>query len=423
MNEIGPNSLPDKQILIPSEWWSCLEELALPCWLRVPAWARRPVRLCRLLLQAALTRVPVAWYRGKSHPSGRTARLLVAGAEPWVKYLPWRLLATAPQRQTIGTVPMWSLPGLLRSLRTSADLTIVRVDYLSARLFFDATYLPVPEWTETWLTLPENPYSLVRASGNVREDLRRIRRYRLEPEVSHKGADFDLFYFSMYLPYVHSRYGELAALHKPVYLRHLFNRGGIIFVQENGQRVAGQLFARHKQILHLIALGGNMGQAQFVRNGALAACYIFGINHAYALGCTHVDFGCNRSVLEDGVLRFKAKWGIRVNEKRPSEFMLMVHWNRLDGLAGELLSHTSLMFRESGGLSAIHNLRQDHPATQADATAARHTLWIDGLRHLCLVSPAGWSPGIQSPPQTRLLNSGVRPESLQTGESRRLRCF
>jgi hypothetical protein len=70
-------------------------------------------------------------------------------------------------------------------------------------------------------------------------------------------------------------------------------------------------------------------------------------------------------VLEDGVLRYKAKWGAKVNVEQPSESLLMVHWNRLDGMAGELLSHTSLMFRESGGLSAIHALRQDNPATQA----------------------------------------------------------
>ena len=423
MNDVDSDSTPDKQLLMPSEWWSPLEDLAVPFWLRVPVRARRPVRLCRLLLQSALTHVPVAWYRGKSHPSGRTARLLVAGAEPWVKYLPGRSFASAPQIEPVGSVPMWSLPALLRRLRTSADLTIARVDCLSAGLFFDATYLSVPEWTGTWLTLPKNPSTLLRASGSVREDLRRMRRHRLEMEVSHEEADFDLFYSTMYLPYVRSRYGELAGLGRPVKMRHFFRRGGIIFVRENGQRVAGQFFVQHKRMFYLIVVGVNKGQAQFVRNGALAACYIFGINHAYALGCTHVDFGGNRSVLEDGVLRFKAKWGVRINEKRPSEFMLMVHWNRLDGLAGEFLSHTSLMFSESSGLSAIHSFGQDHPATQADVMAACRTLWIDGLRYLYLVSPKGWSPGIQPPPQTILLDSRVRPESLQTGEWKRSRCF
>ncbi len=44
--------------------------------------------------------------------------------------------------------------------------------------------------------LPENISGLLRASRNVREDLRRIRRHRFEMEVSHREADLDLFYQS-----------------------------------------------------------------------------------------------------------------------------------------------------------------------------------------------------------------------------------
>ena len=318
---------------------------------------------------------------------------------------------------------MFALPKLLRRLRTLADLTIVRADCFSARLFLYATYLPVPEWIGTLLTLPENISSLLRASGYVREDLRRIRRHRFEMEVSHKEADFDLFYHSMYLPYIRSRYGEFAGLRKPVYMRQFFQRGGIIFAVQNDRRVAGQLFIRHERMYYMVALGVHKGEAQSVRSGALTACYFFGITHAYRLGCTHVEFGGSRSVLEDGVLRYKAKWGAKLNVERPSESLLMVHWNRLEGAAGELLSHTSLMFRESGGLSAVHALRQDNPATQADADAARRALWIDGLRNLYLLSPAGWSAGIQPPPQTIMLDSRVTPEILQTGDRKRLQCL
>ena len=423
MKNIGPNFLSDDQVRSVSKPWSDWEDLSESLWLRVPAPARWPIRLTRLLVQACLTRVPVVWYRGPSHPSGRIAKVLVAGAEPWVKYLPARFFATAPQREPAGTVPVWALPGVLYRLRTSADVTIARVDCLSARLFFDATYLSVPEWAATWLTLPDDPYALVRGNGNVREDLRRIRRYRLEPELSHRETDFDLFYSKMYRPYVRSRYGELAALYRPVYLRHFFHRGGIVFVQKKGQRVAGQLFARDKQEFTLVAIGADTREAWSVRNGALAACYFFGIMHAHALGCTRLSFGGSRPVLQDGVLRFKGKWRAGIKGKQSSESLFMVHWNRLDGVAGEFLSHTSLMFRDSGGLSAIHSLRQDHPATQADAMAARHLLWIDGLRHLYLVSPAGWSRDLRPPPQTTLLDSGIRPESLQAGKVKGRRCL
>lgn len=154
------------------------------------------MRLLRLSAQAVLKGIPVAWYRGQSHTSGRTGRLLVVGEEPWVKYIPYRLFPSAPQIEPVGSVHMFALPKLLRRLRTMADLTIVRADCFSACLFLDATYLPAPEWIGTLLMLPENISGLLRASRNVREDLRRIRRHRFEMEVSHREADLDLFYQS-----------------------------------------------------------------------------------------------------------------------------------------------------------------------------------------------------------------------------------
>ena len=62
--------------------------------------------------------------------------MLVAGAEHWARYLPARFFAGSPHRDLIGHAPIWSLPRWLRRLRGTADITVVRVDRLSARLTF-----------------------------------------------------------------------------------------------------------------------------------------------------------------------------------------------------------------------------------------------------------------------------------------------
>lgn len=38
----------------------------------------------------------------------------------------------------------------------------------------------------------------------------------------------------------------------------------------------------------------------------------FTIEHAYELGCQVIDFGPSRPLLDDGVFRYKRKWGTRV---------------------------------------------------------------------------------------------------------------
>jgi hypothetical protein len=91
MDDSNSDSYFDGQLAMPSKWWSNFEDLTTPFWLGLPARVRRPVRLLRLSAQAVLKGIPVAWYRGQSHTSGRTGRLLVVGEEPWVKYIPYRL--------------------------------------------------------------------------------------------------------------------------------------------------------------------------------------------------------------------------------------------------------------------------------------------------------------------------------------------
>ena len=47
---------------------------------------------------------------------------------------------------------------------------------------------------------------------NVVSVVSRIGRRRLRPVVSHDERDFDLFYHTMYLPYIRARFGELVTV-------------------------------------------------------------------------------------------------------------------------------------------------------------------------------------------------------------------
>jgi hypothetical protein len=67
-----------------------------------------------------------------------------------------------------GRYPIWALPGRLKRLRHSVDLTIVRVSPLNAHLFPETDYLHTPEWIASWLPLPEDPKIALRFSKNLR---------------------------------------------------------------------------------------------------------------------------------------------------------------------------------------------------------------------------------------------------------------
>ena len=349
-------------------------------------------------------RIPVAILRGATCLDGHPGTMIVAGAEPWVDYLPHRFFKDPPQREVIGKVPLWTLPHILKSLWTSADLTVARLDRLSARLLFNADYLAIPEWVGSWLTVPDDLARRVRATGSIREDMRKIRREGFTAEVSHAEADFEMFYRTMYVPFIRNRHGAQAIIRNAHQLRRWFRRGGLVWVRHGGQRIAGGLVERRDNVILLRALGTADGESEPVKAGALAALYYYEIEYAHTRGCTRVDFGGSRPSLNDGVLRFKRKWGVRLVEKHDVRYDFLLHWNRLDETATTFLSQTPVIFRHQGGLSTVAAINKQAPATEADVWMAYRSMWMPGLHRLYLIATSGWQPGINSPAQAVLIN-------------------
>ena len=110
-----------------------------------------------------LRRIPVVLLRGATNQSGRQGTLLVAGHDPWVVNLPSRFFVEGSPNTNWSE--MWCHGNcllLLDRLRASADLTIARVDRLSAQKFPGKDYLAVPEWVGMRLAVPEDLDSFVR---------------------------------------------------------------------------------------------------------------------------------------------------------------------------------------------------------------------------------------------------------------------
>ncbi len=349
--------------------------------------------------------MPIAVLRGPTRVDGNTGTVIVAGSLHEVDYIIRNFFEDQPKRESIGDVPLWTLARTLRRLRISADLTIARLDQLSARLFFGADYLVVPEWIGSRLVVPEDPLKLAHESHSLEEDLRIVCKNRLTYEVTHAEKDFMVFYHTMYVPFVIKRHGQQAVVHDIYRIRRIFNRGGLLLVKQNGQPIAGVIFQKKNQILHLWILGTVNGEWAPVKAGAFAALYFFSIKLAKKLKCKLIDFGGSRPSLNDGLLRYKKKWGIHLTRKYDNYYEYLVYWNHLDKSVISILSNTPLIFRNHEGLSAIYVIKHDKPVTLSEAREIHRSMWIPGLHRLYIVSTSGWQPGISTPPLTHLLDA------------------
>ncbi len=333
-----------------------------------------------LFSRFGLRKVPVTLWHGPTSKTGQVGRLLVAGDDPWVQYLPQRFFAGESRHELLGRVTVRSLPRFLARFQKSTDLTIARVDRMSGHTIFRGDYLAVPEWVGTRLTVPDNLDVLVRSSSNIQRDMRRVRRHKYEPVVSSGDEDFDLFYHTFYLPLSKARYGELLVVRPAHDFRHRVRRGGILWVRRDKQRVAALLFEEKEGTLDVLAVGSLDGDPRLMKEGAIAALYYFIIELARMRGCQTVDFRGSRSTLTDGVLRYKSKWGATLYDKTDSYHDLFVRWDQVNEVVKEFVSHTPLIFRDKGGFSALIGNQLPN----------EHELWVDGLRRWYRLTEVGY---------------------------------
>lgn len=299
-------------------------------------------------------RIPVVLLEGRTRERRRPATMLLAGHEPWISYLPERFFGETPTRRAIGVFPVWQLPGVIEAHGTGADLVTIRIDPVSGRRWLsDPAFLAVPEWIGTRIRVPADIEPLLRSGGSIKRDMSLIRQGGFESSCDDHGEALDYFYHRVYRPYTQCRYGEETYLRSLSDLRQRLRRGGLLWVEQDGRRVAGAFFERDGEVLSVLALGVIDGEFGLVQRGAVAALYYFALQLAQRVDCSTIDLRGCRPSLADGVLAYKKKWGAEVCEKPESYYDLMVRWNRPSAVVREFLAHTPLVFREAGGFSAI----------------------------------------------------------------------
>jgi hypothetical protein len=372
------------------------------------------MRLGRAL---AAFRIPVAILRGPARPARPPITLVTAGAEPWVRFLTSRYFSSPPQREEVGPVAPWRLPPLLERMGASADLVVALLDRAWSRSFFGPGFLVVPATLGSSGKVPDDPERALQANPELASDMRRLRRNAFVGEISHSEADLDAFYDSMYVPFMQSRHGEFAFIQPRSGLRRAFRRGGgIVWIRRGTERIAGGLFQQRRDVLRLSASAIAGGDAASIRAGASAALYFHRIRLAHARGCTRVDFGGSPPILGDGLLRYKRKWGARLNARPESRSDYLLSWTRPNEHVLDFLAHTPLIFRHRRQLAAVTAL---DPASADGGRQASQTLrasWMPGLQRVVVMVPRDLAGARASLPEslpTRLGDEGCEVVSCE----------
>jgi hypothetical protein len=367
------------------------ERLAGKAYEHLPTAAEVALKKCfPYVLPFANLAVPISILRGPVGSNGTSGAVLVAGAGEGINYLVSRFFGDEYKEEILGKVPLWNLSHTLKSLRSSTDLAIARVDRLSSGLLFDKYYLAAPEWVGSMLEVPENLEELSRGNPSLKFDLKTVRLNGFTTDISEKKEDCDQFHSTMYVPLIRKRHGEEAFVSSIQRVRRVFSQGGLIWARQNGYAVAGGVFQIRGKTLVFEILGTLGGEWNIVEEGGVAALYLCILNHARKVGCKFIDFGGSRPSLTDGVLRYKHKWRVNLVEKKDAWYDFLVYWSEFNEKVAHFLSQTPLIFRDQGGLSGIKVLDEREKVTARYTEKIRRSLWMPGLKSLYLLFSQDW---------------------------------
>jgi hypothetical protein len=367
--------------------------------------------------------VPVTLLEGTAQGAEGRAVLLVAGHRRRTCYFTERFFAEEPQEVKTARVPVWSLQRVLDQWQTEADLTIVEIDRLSARLFLHNDYLKAPPFVASWMQVPEDLKAFARHHGHAAADMQKVRNRPFESSLSREGADFDLFYDRFYTSYILKRHGVTASLAPRWYWRRLFRQGGIHWIMYEGVRVAADLLVIRGGTLHKLINGLRDGEMEWLRKGALAALYLHAIHLAKQMDCKRIHLGGSRASLHDGVLRYKCKWGGVIcpyEDGFSTHYVTLFHWKHLAGPVAQFLSHVSLIHHEGGGLSALWVFPEHLQPTAENLTKECQLLQADGLKCFRVLMHGPPPSDFHCPPGIRLIDlrsvGAVSPRVWMRGE-------
>ena len=320
-------------INITSQWWSTHDENILIyrftkkftefCCDNLPKPIRKKVftimDFTGILLSRfffLLSQLPLTIYllKGEEKYSKKNISVLLLSNKKSFPYLSNKIFSKTPKVEVIGKTHLWRLNKKIDAIISEVDAVFVKNDLFYSRFLKKKGFTIIPERISMTLDISqsiEKIYSNFNKSG--KEDVRKVKKFDYTYEISDDVDKLDLFYYKMYLPYTCQRHGTFATCANYYAIRHLFERGSkLMLIKQDDEYVYGSLFFAKKDKVVATYAGLMEGREDCLKQGVSAAAYYFLIKWAKENGIKSADFGTCRSFLNNGVFRYKRKWGATI---------------------------------------------------------------------------------------------------------------
>ncbi len=277
--------------------------------------ARYALELLRNSLSARCHAVRIG---GTEKHSGAYLSALYLGSGRNFEFLLNRLFTGADVAETKSVTSALSGLALCRRAPANADLVIIDLDLPYSLLYSRSAQLQVPQWVKQKLILPPSKETFLASLPRKlrREIARCTRKYGYSYDLIATAQGFKSFYDEFYAPFIRSRFNSESVIVDERFFLSQCRRGVLLRLLCAGQPVAGAVLQLGRVQLSSLWVGFSTSEAAQGGSGASDVLDYFTIEHAFDTGCRTVDFGPTRPLLDDGVFRYKRKWGTSVHTSK-----------------------------------------------------------------------------------------------------------
>jgi len=275
----------------------------LPVQKRIIPYLHKAKDTVRLLLKPYLT---VYQWRGRNE--GGPLTVSYAGLGYAASFLKSILFMEEPTVTEVKKVPIWQPGGLANS--PGSDIVVIEATKRLVRKLPGKNAITLPFHVGLVLDVRgswEEVKCRLRRDAR-RNDLRTVKKYGYDYDVSHNDQDLDMFYHTIYLPTLKARYPKLASPMSVQEAHQYFRHGQLFLIKRDGQYVSGALCTVHHDGVIRRSLGVMNAEERLIREGAQVATHYASIHWANRQGYKWVDFGGCWPYIE-GVFLYKRKWG------------------------------------------------------------------------------------------------------------------
>jgi hypothetical protein len=341
-------------------------------------------------------------------PQGIPFSMMYVGNEGNKNYLANVIFGDNYKTIETSKIWVWNLRKKIDRKGQLCNLLILEDTEIVRRFIDTKEMFVLPVWIGWKTDISGDISAIVKQDRSLQSDMRRIRKNNLTFEVTNDETDFEEFYQQMYIPYITSVHGDQASLTTYDDMKNHFAECDLIIVGKDKEKMGGMLIRYENEMPRLWSIGVTDARVDYLKAGVIGALYYFSVIHLKEQGHDTVHYGATRAFLNDGVLRYKKKWGIQVANQPKNVFFIRVE--SVSPKLKAIFMKNPFIHMKEGTLQGAIFIDSTEPPSDSEIQRFGKDYFLEGLSGLTLYLFGYEKQGLEAyDPQKQSDKISVRP--------------